>query len=307
MVYNPSMTQRLALLFAACLAALCASDRAGAKSPEDADRRLANLAEMNTLRQQMELVAIDTRFYTSIENLNDFIPQDRNQDDFDNINDDGGTLVIDRNTARWKPIRENLTDLPFCWQGPYVSYVPSRLIPLDNGYDRGTLIDFWGNPYLLFTPLGLARPDQQTITLEFYGDQFDRYAIVSFGPDMVMSGDDLIVEFGLPPTRLTVSSLVPDRASTGDEIEIRGYNFGEPASPSKGNLLSIDFPGVVLLNGEPIKTVKSWSNRSIVFTVPNGAESGTIQVRIGEDASAQVSQPRRLSILSAARSWKQYR
>lgn len=232
--------------------------------------------EMAVLADAEETVLLDTNFYTTIENLDDLIADYPLNNHFDDINDQGGTRVLDPATGRWTPDRKDLRNPPMQWMGPYVVFQPSRLTLDGAGYDPGTLLDPWGRPYYLFTPLGLARPVEGTITLEFYGDRFDRYAIVSLGPDGVMSGDDLFRFFGSAPTRLEVSSLTPSSSPTGLAATIRGYHFG----PSQG-------ASRILLDGRDVGAANSWTDSQIVFHIPAWAASGGIQVEVG----GQLSQP----------------
>ncbi|MCX7000847.1 MAG: IPT/TIG domain-containing protein [Candidatus Sumerlaeota bacterium] len=254
----------------------------------------ATLAELQTLADAMTVVYLDTGYYVSIENLNDLLSNNTVYD-FDNINNGGGTWVIDPATALFKPQMANLTVPPHLWQGPYVTYQDSRISLTGSGYDRGTLLDFWGTPYYLFSPAGLVRTDQHVITLELYDDYFDSYAIVSLGPDGVMSSDDLIYTFGEPPTRLVLTSLSVQSAYRGDTVRLRGYNFGAGGS---GN-------SRLLLGAMTINAISSWSDRQIEFTVPSGAASGNVSVEKGQEVSNGLP----LTILehpSAAAHWLLY-
>lgn len=284
---------------------VAAAEQAPARAPSQAQapapqawasdpRVVATELEMANLAEAMELAAIDTGYWTSIENLNDFIAFSPPVHDFDDINDGGGTLVIDPATGRWRSQRKDLRNPPLQWQGPYISFPAERVSVDGAGYDPGTLLDLWGQPYRLFTPLGLARPFEAMISLELYGDAFDRYAIVSLGPDGVKSGDDLIRLFGSPPTALAVSSLSPSRARLGASVRIRGWNFG--ASQGAGR---------ILLNGRDAGPAQSWTAREIVFIVPAWAQSGAVQVEVG-GISSQPPLELTVALSRAGQSWKKY-
>ncbi|MCD6385805.1 IPT/TIG domain-containing protein [Candidatus Sumerlaeota bacterium] len=232
--------------------------------------------EIQTLIDAEEQVMIDTGYYVSIENLND-LPTDNATYWFDYINEGGGAAVIDHHTGMFKPGRVDLLKLPNVWQGPYATYQPGRITLDGAGYDVGTLLDFWLNPYYLFTPIGLARPPSQTITQELYGDQFDRYAIVSLGPDGVKSADDIIRFFGGAPTALVVSSVNPASAEPGETITLRGYNFGDTQGDSQ-----------VVFNATNVSQIDSWSDRQIRFRVPPDAQSGYVKVVVGGQESNAV-------------------
>ncbi len=236
-----------------------------------ADKELesATLADMNAIVTAMGLARLDTTYYTSIENLNDFIASSPPRNAFDDIDDRGGTRVIDPRTGRWTPDRKDLVGAFFSWKGPYLSVQSSRISIDGDGYDPGTLLDFWDTPYYFFTPLGLARPDEGTITLDLYGDRFHQYAIVSLGPDRKKSGDDIVVFFGSPPSVLSASSVTPATASKSTRVTIRGYKFGSTQGSSR-----------VVINDREIDTIESWSDREIVFNTTHRTPSGPLQVDV---------------------------
>jgi hypothetical protein len=228
---------------------------------------VATLAELQTLTDAMEWVYLDIGYYVSIENLNDLLSP-YPVHDFDNIDQYTGTWVIDLTTGMFYPDKKDLTHVPLLWLGPYVTYQDDRITIDGGGYDRGTLLDYWGTPYYLFSPAGLVRTDQHTITQELYGDYFDLYAIVSLGADGIMSSDDLYRTFGIPPTRLVMTSVSRQTAYPGDTVSIRGYNFGTQSK----------LDPVLYLNDKPVNTIISWDDRLIEFTVPPDAESGNLKV-----------------------------
>lgn len=247
--------------------------------------------ELRILAEAEEMVYLDTGYFVSIENLDD-LPSNTGNYWFDYINAGGGAVVIDPRTGRFKPERVDLLQYPHLWLGPYVTYQPGRISVEGAGYDPGTLLDLWGRPYYLFTPVGLARPPEMSITLEIYGDQFDRYAIVSLGVDGVKSADDIIRWFGFPPSALVISSLRPDMVEPGAEVTIRGYNFGtmkdygtekehNDGQSLRDNIKGEKIERQVLLNDNPVTEILLWSDREIRFKVPLEAQSGYVKVKIG--------------------------
>jgi len=255
---------------------MCLSGRGGfcgttseSTSPQSAKEALSlTELEMAILVDAETTVFIDTSYYVSIENLNDLLSPDVTYW-FDYIGEGGGTAVLDLATAFFKPERQDLTYLPHLWRGPYVSFAPERITVSGAGYDPGTLLDFWWHPYYLFSPAGLVRPPSMSITQELYGDVFDAWAIVSLGPDGMKSSDDIIRQFGVPPTTLIITSLSTPQATYGDRVTIRGYNLGASQGTSQ-----------VLLNGVPVSTVESWASREIIFRVTEGMASGNVVVAV---------------------------
>ncbi len=267
------------------------------RSQEDA-RRTAALSDMTTLRDAEIIVQVDTNYYTSLENLND-LPGINTVEPRDGIQDQGGAWMLDPATGDWLPTRQDLDQLPFIWKGPYVTF--QREAGDDGaGYDPGTPLDPWGRPYLLFSPLGLARPTIPSITLEFYGDEFDRWYIVSLAADGVRSDDDLGVAFGTSPWRTVISSAqvsspagiatatssneggieanidgTERRIETGTaqeswSLRIRGYNFGASQETS-----------AVILDGEELTDPSSnWSGVEILQPLPGEPVPGLHGVRV---------------------------
>lgn len=115
----------------------------------------------------------------------------------------------------------------FGWKGPYLNV--NRVFKADSA-DRNFVarmshpLDPWGNPYRFFSPVGIigtssnaatgATDYQQTSfsdgNLNTTPDRFDRYAVVSFGPDGVGGtvgddGDDIYYVFGIDPNETTFS------------------------------------------------------------------------------------------------------
>jgi len=271
---------------------------AGKASRSYGAREIAALLDMEALRDAEVAAYLDTGYLHTLENLNDSIGFATTYY-FDDIMNGGGAQVIDLATGRFLTHRLDVRHPSHRWGGPYVNFQQGHFSIEGAGYDPGTPTDPWGNPYYLFTPLGLVRPTFGTVTLELYGDRFDRYAIICLGADGVMSDDDLVVYFGNPPfgspAVTTISSLAPATAAPGEAVTIRGYNFG--ASQDGGAYLE--------LAGKPLPpaSVVSWSDRQIVFRVPADASSGDLVV-VRDAARSNAVQ---LRILTAVRRWCLYR
>jgi YD repeat-containing protein len=71
----------------------------------------------------------------------------------------------------------------------------------------------------------------------------------------------------------TIDKLSPSTGPPGTSVTITGWSFG-------------DTPGALTFNGAVI-TPTSWSNTTIVFTIPEGATTGAVQVAVG----GRTSQP----------------
>jgi hypothetical protein len=280
---------RRGLVGAIFIAALAGS------APAQDPRVVAALADMAAMRDAEIAAYLDTGYLFSLEDLNDLLSP-WTYYYFDDIMWGGGAQVISTLTGRYEPTRVDVRWPPHLWEGPYVTYQQGHFSTDGAGYDPGTPLDPWGNPYYLFTPLGLVKPTQGTLTLELYGDTFDRYAIVSLGPDGVVSDDDVILRFeGAPfylPTRTVISSVNPATASPGQRVTLRGYNFGAPQGSSR-----------VELGGRPLTTVVSWGDRSITFVVPSDGSSGQVVVV----RPTERSNPFLLQVRTAARHWALYR
>lgn len=161
---------------------------------------------MAILADALQVCALDTNYYVALEALDDLSYPTVAQP-FDFIDEGGGSYVIRPWEGKFTASRVALASSPSLWRGPYVSFQPGRIQLADGPYDKGSPLDPWGTPYYFFSPLGLLRGDSGSVTLELYGDQFDRYTIVSLGPDRVMSQDDLTYQFGSGVTARVISSL----------------------------------------------------------------------------------------------------
>lgn len=252
---------------------LLCSDSGDCKTINKNTKSISDLAraEEQSIIEALEVCYIDIGYCVSIENLND-LPGGTPIKEYDNINQLGGTPVIDISTGLFKPGLLDLTKAPHLWLGPYITYQPSRVSDSGAGYDPGTLIDFWNKPYYFFSPLGLLLPDSRSVSLDLYGDYFDRYAIVSLGPDGVVSDDDIVSFFGGAPTKTVISRASPPEAYAGDTITVRGYNLG--SAKSHGRI----FPGSIYLGDKQMSEIISWSDRSVSFKLSENAESGDLKI-----------------------------
>jgi len=256
-------------------------------------REVAAWADMVAMRDAEVMAYLDTGYLYSLEDLNDLLGSQTNYY-FDDIMNGGGAQTISLRTGRFLPQRLDVRRPAHVWLGPYVTYQQGHFSIDGADYDPGTPLDPWGNPYYLFTPLGLVRPTLGDITLELYADNFDRYAMVCFASDGVMSSDDLILlfegsVFG-PPSVTTISSLRPAAAGPGQRITVCGYNFGATQGTSR-----------LELAGQPLTPV-SWSDRAIVFDVPPGAMGGEVVVIRGAERSNAFL----FRVLVRARHWSLY-
>ncbi len=110
-----------------------------------------------------------------------------------------------------------------------------------------------------------------SVTQEYHGDAFDRYAIVSLGMDRVKSGDDVIRLFGTAPTRTVISSVhLSSEPTSGTLMRIQGHNFGDV---SAGAPIPVND---ALKNGLAF----SWSPVEIILDLSTGQlpQVGTIQI-----------------------------
>lgn len=193
--------------------------------PADA-RTVAAQAELATLTQALERVQIDTGFLTSLENLDDVLTSSP-ATPWQAINDGGGAFMITPGSGAVQ--RRTLTAGQW-WADYMTTYLPERQQPAGGIYDRGTLLDPWGAPYFLYSPLGLYEPESGTWSLRFYGDFFDRYTLVSHGPNRQQGGgDDLLWPMGQVITVPFVSAggLAPGGSkATGNGFVLRGGNLG---------------------------------------------------------------------------------
>ncbi|MGC8740245.1 MAG: hypothetical protein ACP5UB_02165 [Candidatus Sumerlaeaceae bacterium] len=234
--------------------------------------------EMAILAAALDVCALDTGYYVALEALDD-TSDPLSYPSYNYIDDQGGSYVIRPWEGRFSSSLVKLADAAFAWRGPYVTYQPSRTQQTAGPYDRGSPLDPWGNPYYFFSPLGLLRGDTGSVTLELYGDQFDRYTFVSLGPDGVQSNDDLIYQFGPGLTVHAISSLrgshvIPLTAGSymqflGKDESITQYRV------ASGSLLTVR--GINLFDAQGHATVW-WGSVELSDVVTTSAREITVRV-----------------------------
>lgn len=181
-----------------------------------------------------------------------FVPsgvvRDTGRDDIENETSGGSIFLIDitRNSEVMQ-LASGQTDLNLSnfttdpipqrvatgWKGPFLN--PQRVwVGTDNVLDLNNdtearfdhPLDPWGSPYRFFAPTGLIGSGASSLTRTSYSsngfsdgrvtsntDRFDRYAIVSLGPDgdfgaagnASFVGDDVVYLFGIDPNESTFS------------------------------------------------------------------------------------------------------
>lgn len=274
----------------------------------------AALAAMAGLAQAEEMCALDTGFYVSLETLNDVDFRPSQPPYYDYLNEGGGTWVIRPSRGLFETTRRDLLAAFLKWKGPYTNF-NSGVQQGTTPYDEGTPLDPWGQPYYLYSPLGLVRGDTGRITMENWRDTFDRWRIVSSGPDGTpATPDDLTYAFGGGITDFVISSVTsppgpgPNLAAEGvtwsggvftapggATVEIRGYNLS--VAPADGS---------VTLGGETLPAAASWTDTTIRLTLPNEDRApAPLVVRRGLSSS----NPLMLAITvprNAARDWPLY-
>lgn len=263
-------------------------------------RRVAALADLVTMRDAEILVQVDTGYYTSLENLDD-LPGLNTIEPRDGIEDQGGAWMLDPATGRWRAARMPLDHSPWIWRGPYVNY-QNRAGDDGEGYDPGTPLDPWGQPYLLYSPVGLARPTIPGVTLEYHADRFDRWAIVSLANDGIVSDDDIGVEFGSGPTALVISSLRLSQTGATRSTGLTGVTAEATPTPASGQTWIVSVKGYnfgstqqtssVLVDGVPIDTPSTtWSSVAVDQPLPVDLEPGihTVALRVGAVESNALS------------------
>jgi hypothetical protein len=80
----------------------------------------------------------------------------------------------------------------------------------------------------------------------------------------------------------TIGSLSPTSGAIGTSVTITGTNFGSSDIQYINGVL---YQSTVTFNGVPATSITSWSNTSIVVTVPARATTGNVVVTVGGQAS----------------------
>lgn len=233
-------------------------------------RTVAAQADLRALATALETCALDTTYYVSLETLNDLDWSAANPL-WDNLTRSGGPYVLRPTEGRFRPARVNLATAFNRWQGPYMTYQDGQTQTGTTPYDQGSPLDPWGTPYYFFSPLGLVRGDAGTITLELYGDAFDRYTLVSLGPDGVQSTDDLIYRFGAGVSGPVLSS-VGGSLVTYDPVSPNVFAAPESALLTvRGEGLGATAAGAQLFFGETaLPAAESWSASAVTVRLPAG-------------------------------------
>lgn len=258
------------------------------------------VASLAALETALTMAYIDIGYLVALEELNDL--GFTTQPSYDYIDLNGGPFRMPPTLGLFLP-RAPVSN---SWFGPYSNFQQGQTQTATLPYDRGSPLDPWGNPFLLFSPLGLVRGDTGVVTQEFYGDWFDRYALVSLGPDGTMSGDDIVRLFGGGVSGSLISSLsgsnlVVENAATGTSytatagraITIKGYSLGASQGASRVMWGTTEFPGPT-----------AWSQTSITVEVPLGV-FGVQDLRV--DLGGSVTNALRLTVpANHAGEWEIY-
>lgn len=252
----------------------------GGKAPIDPPEKAtvtAAVVEMSNLAQAMEIFFIDHDRFTTLENLDDLAAPNPNRP-WQNINDGGGALVFRPSDS----VLFRQFFPPETYPGPYMSgFQDHRIEGPDGDYDLGTPLDPWGSPYYFYSPLGLIEPRTDSISLRYYGDAFDRYTIISHGPDGIpMTEADLGWQFGITITVATISSatVLPEATKGGDRVvRIRGYNLGSNTGQA-----------AILADGEEWPaTITSWEPSEILLETIPPSDGAEISVRLATGATTR--------------------
>jgi prepilin-type N-terminal cleavage/methylation domain-containing protein len=178
--------------------------------------------ETRAIGQAEEAIAVVHGFYVPLQLLDD-IPETSDSANDDSINNEPGSIyLIDAGVnagiqqgSQWQLTNtdENrqVANLVYFWQGPFLN--PTRVYydpdTYDNPWDptmstsdrrRDYPLDPWGQPYRMYSEVGIvgsgALNDDNYNSDSFSNgsltssdDRFDRYAIVSWGPDAMRDSD----------------------------------------------------------------------------------------------------------------------
>jgi len=210
-------------------------------------------SEVRAIAEAQQQCAIAHGFLVPIHILNN-VPNPRageptgsstNRDDFDNLQSPGGHFLIDTYSKLDDQITGQLTlnsgddrveRMISGWQGPFLN--PKRLryqnddpnVPGSGELTIDLVVDPWGRPYRMYSDYGslftnsvpqstnvinnpeLGDDDMRLNTDEV--DRFDRYAVVSYGPDGTTGfttdpqdqGDDIYYQFVINTANETLYS-----------------------------------------------------------------------------------------------------
>lgn len=274
-------------------------------------REIAAMEDMRNLETALDFCFFDNGYILPLEALDDvdFVTNPS----YNYIGEgNNGTRVIRAETGRFNTFPVNLL---LTWLGPYINFQPGTTQIGIYPYDQGSPLDPWGTPYLFYSPLGLLRGDTGTVTLEFHGDVFDRYTIVSLGADGLPSADDLIRPIGAgvagtpsgsgldslavssisgPEVRWSTSGGVTRfHAARAATLIIRGYRFGATQGGSKALFAGIELPPAQL-----------WSDRRIEIDLPETISgTGDFVILVGNATSAPLTL---IVAPNTAEAWEKY-
>lgn len=278
--------------------------------PCSAARAQLTLVEMSNLATALQSCAITNQFYVSLESLDDLTVSIF---DINDIDTGGGTFVMRPEVGLFEGARRTAPEFPGGgWQGPYATFQIGTVNPDADIYDLGSPLDLFGNPYFFFSPHGLIRGDTGVVTQELYGDAFDRYTLVSLGPDIIQSADDIFFQFNGGVTEASISTVAGPSVTTINQGAagsrytaihntagtIRGYAFGAVQGGSQLMFGSLDLTA----------NITAWSDTAVSFTFPLDVnEPGDLFLIIG--ASPTNVLPVLIRVpggLNAAQSWTLY-
>jgi hypothetical protein len=266
--------------------------------------------DMLALETALNLGVFDTGFYMPLEELNDVSVDTGGGFDFDFINQNSGTHVVRPEKGFFENGRIDLLNAFLAYQGPYVTYQAGQVQTGLTPYDQGSPLDPWGSPYYFFSPLGLINGDMGTISLSLYGDDFDRYTLVSLGPDGEKSTDDLARSIGGSVTSFVIGGITGSGVATaadglsqdvpvGQQVSIQGYNLGD----TQGD-------GVILLNGSVVNDIQyiNWSENgvSVIFPSSVAGQSGILALQRDSQVTHPVREVSLFQVVNGAGNWLVY-
>lgn len=218
---------------------------------EQAKIRVAQ-QEISEIAKAQDIVGISHGYYVPLQMLDD-LPANRSTSDpkDDSLDNENDLYLIDLSRSLQDQLSGNqdrlndftsvtkVANLYNYWQGPFLN--PQRVYTGDAANNDPNQIsntnirldyplDPWNTPYRLYSPLGIVGTNANQNTFVSGGvlanfsfsdgrlttsdDRFDRYAIVSFGPDREadasgdLDPDDMIYTFGFQYTESTFRGLI---------------------------------------------------------------------------------------------------
>lgn len=211
-------------------------------------RKATAAAECRQMADAEEACASIHGLYVPLQVLDDITRGTNSTNYTDSIDRESGIFLIDPNapvqllTTRNPVISQSSPDarvrnLVLDWQGPFLN---AQRVNIGNSDSREPTsvnnyiqldfpLDPWGNPYRFYSPLGLigsraqVTDPAQWLTDGNFSDglvtnaqqRFDRFAIVSFGPDGISdfdtsgNDDDIIYFFGTVRGLKTETAFIP--------------------------------------------------------------------------------------------------